>query len=309
MLNEKKMEMLNSDEYKAAINGMKKATTEKEYQNFAKAKQDYVDEYYSAVKGVVDRLNQQYPQAFDSSKFASVISLMNLETDAYGNIFGDYGDNAYNDYLHEQIKTSGRNAAIATMAELGFVSTSASSIFGYYGTDKETGKAVLYFNDPVSILNMKYTYSGADEIHFANIHKLINKNNLWDKKKDMKAQVDAIYGSKKKLSDSDYDKIDAIYVNWNAEVMKAVAPYVAKMTPEAAINNSKVLNELEGLIEVPGEVKKDAYGRYVTNKKLGEGSAKDAYIHNYIKKIFKVNDTSYIGGHDYSGRTSKGGKK
>ena len=107
---------------------------------------------------------------------------------------------------------------------------------------------------------------------------------------------------KNKLTDSDYDQIDAIYVNWNAQVMGALAPYVERMTPEAAINNSQVLDYLDSLIEVPGEYKKDKYGRYVTNKKLGNGSATQAYVKNYIKNIFKVNDTGYTGGKNYSNR-------
>lgn len=306
-LYDKKMSMLNSDGYQAAVKGMKNATTEAEYERFKKAKQNYTDEYYAAVKDTVDRINSQYPQAFDSSKFAAVISLMNLDTTTYNQMTGNYGENEYNDYLHDQLKTSGKNAAISTMAELGFKSSYASSIFGYYGTEKGTGKAVIYYNDPISILNMKQAEQGADNIHFAAIKKIVDKNELFDEKKAVDEQVNSIY-NKTKLSDSDYDKIDALYVEFNANVMKKVAPYIERMTPEAAINNEKVLDYLENLIELPGEYKKDRYGKYVTNKKLGNGSAKDAYIRSYIKNIFNVNDTGYEGGKNYSGRKSLGGK-
>lgn len=306
-LYDKKVALLNSEGYQSALKGMKNATTDKEYNGYKTAKQNYLDEYYAEVKDVVDKMNSQYPQAFDSSKFAAVISLMNMDTTTYNQLTGNYGANDYNDYLHDQLKTSGKNAAIATMAELGFKSSNASSIFGYYGTDKETGKAVVYYNDPISILNMRQAEQGADNIHFAAIKKIVDKNDLFDEKKKVDAQVSAIY-DKKKLTNADYNKIDAIYVQFNANVMKKLAPYIEKMTPEAAINNEKVLDYLENLIELPGEYKKDRYGKYVTNKKLGLGSAKDAYIRSYIKNIFRVNDTAYEGGKNYSGRKSLGGK-
>jgi hypothetical protein len=84
--------------------------------------------------------------------------------------------------------------------------------------------------------------------------------------------------------------------------MQAIDPYVKRMTPEQAINNTKVLNELASLMEVPGDYKKDKYGRWVTNSKLGNGSAKQAYIRNYIKDIYNINDTGYAGGKNYSDR-------
>ena len=297
-----KTAILSSEGYQSAIKGMKNATTEKEYENYKKAKQNYLDEYYAEVKATVDRLTQQYPQAFDSAKFASVISLMNMDTTTYNQTTGNYGENEYNDYLHDQLKTSGKNAAISTMAELGFTSSNANSIFGYYGTDKATGKAVIYYNDPISILNMRQAEQGADNIHYASVKSLVEKNDLWNEHSAIREQVNAIYNSKNKLSDSDYDRIDAIYVNWNARVMNVLAPYIERMTPEAAINNSKVMDYIDGLIEVPGDYKVDKRGHHVTNKSLGEGSASDAYTKNYIREIFKINDTAYAGGKNYSGR-------
>ena len=259
-----------------------------------------LDEYYKLVLDTSNKLVESSPMAFDSSKFAAVIALMNMDTTTYNKQTGFRGENAYNDYLHDELKKSGDNAAISTMAELGFHSTSPTSIFGYYYKD-DNGDVITLWRDPLSILNMKKTLSGADEIHWANIHSLIQENGLWDKKEGYQKQIDAIY-AKKKLSDADYDSIDAIWVNWNGEVMKVLDSYVQRMTPEQAINNTKVLNELASLMEVPGDYKKDKNGRWVTNSKLGNGSAKQAYIRNYIKNIYKINDTKYAGGKNYSGR-------
>ena len=299
-LNAKKKEILNSEGYQNALKGMANAKTDKEYESYKKVKHNYLDEYYKSVLEVSNNLVKMAPNAFDSSKFAAVIALMNMDTTTYNRQMGNYGENAYNDWLQGEIKQSGKSAAISTMAELGFKSSSPTSIFGYYYKD-DNGDVTTLWNDPLTIMNMKRTLSGADEIHWANIHSAIQQNNLWDKKENYRNQIDAIY-AKNKLSNADYDEIDAIWVKWNAEVMSAIAPYVERMTPEQAINNTKVLNELASLIEVPGDYKKDKYGRWVTNTKLGEGSAKQAYVRNYIKSIYKINDTGYSGGKNYSGR-------
>lgn len=299
-LNQKKESILNDETYQNAIKGMKNAKTEKEYENYKNIKQNMLDEYYNMVLDVSNKLVATNPGAFDSSKFAAVIQLMNMDTTTYNRQTGYRGENAYNDYLHDELQQSGRNAAISTMAELGFHSASPTSIFGYYYQD-DSGNVVTLWTDPLTILNMKKTLSGADEIHWANIHSIIQKEDLWDKKDAYQNQVDAIY-AKNKLSNADYDSIDAIWVNWNGEVMAAIDSYVQRMTPEQAINNTKVLNELASLMEVPGDYKKDKNGRWVTNSRLGNGSAKQAYIRNYIKNIYKINDTGYTGGKNYSGR-------
>lgn len=299
-LNQKKLDILNNETYQNALKGMSNAKTNKEYENYKKVKQNMLDEYYDLVLNTSNRLVAQNPGAFDSSKFAAVIALMNMDTTTYNRQTGTRGENAYNDYLQDELKQSGKSAAISTMAELGFHSASPTSIFGYYYED-DNGDVITLWTDPLTILNMKRTLSGADDINWANIHSAIKSKNLWDKKDKYKEQVNSIY-AKDKLSNADYNKIDAIWVQWDGEVMQAIDPYVQRMTPEQAINNTKVLNELASLMEVPGDYKKDKYGRWVTNSKLGNGSAKQAYIRNYIKDIYNINDTGYAGGKNYSDR-------
>lgn len=299
-LNKRKEEILNDETYQNAIKGMKNAKTDDEYNKYKTIKQNILDEYYQEVLDVSSNLVKYYPNAFDSSKYAAVIQLMNMDATTYGRRTGNAGENAYNDWLHEELESSGKNAAVSTMAELGFKSASPASIFGYYFKD-DNGDVVTIWNDPVNIMNMRKTISNADDIHWANIHAAVRDNNLWDKKENYRSQVKAIY-DKGKMSSSDYDAVDAIWVAWNAEVMNAINPYIQRMTPEQAINNTKVLNELASLIEPPGEFKVDKRGRHVTNKSLGEGNAKQAYVRNYIKKIYKINDTGYTGGKNYSDR-------
>ena len=294
-LTAEKNAVLNSSKMKTLNQELQQQKNPDERQKLLSARQDLVNDYQQKVVNTIKRLESVYGGTFDRKKLAASIALLNFNTDPiYQSGSISSSATASNSFW------DGYNGAIHTMQQLGVTGTNDLSIFGYLTTDAN-GKIVLRYNNPIAIMDMENVWQSQDDAHLANIKALASSNDLWDKKKSVDAQVDAIY-AKGKLTNSDYNAINAIYINWNAEVMSALAPYVQEMSPEAAINNSSVLDYLDGLIEVPSDFKKDKYGRYVTNKKLGEGSASQAYIRNYIKKIFKVNDTGYAGGKNYSGR-------
>ena len=294
-LEAEKEAILNSNEMKVLLNKLAQEKDPEERKKISSQVQDLVNNYQQKVKSMVERLESEYGGNFDRKKFAAVVNLLNFNSDATYQNATQYSSN-----LSSEQQWNGRDMAIRTMQDMGIQGTEDMSIFGYLALDKE-GNPVVKYNNPVAIMDMENQWDNQADIHLANIKALASTNDLWDRHEAIDQQVNAIY-AKDKLTDSDYDQIDAIYVNWNAEVMAALAPYVERMTPEAAINNSKVLDYLDGLIEVPGDYKKDKYGRYVTNKKLGNGSANQAYIKNYIKNIFKVNDSGYSGGKNYSDR-------
>lgn len=294
-LQAEKESILSSDKMKVLLNQLSQEKDPEKRKKISSQVQDLVDEYQQKVKNMVERLESEYGGNFDRKKFAAVVNLLNFNTDATYQTATQYSSDLSSDQFW-----NGRDLAIRTMTDMGIKGTEDRSIFGYLTVDKE-GNPVVKYNNPVAIMDMDNQWQSQADIHLANIKAIASTNELWDRHQAIEDQVDAIY-AKGKLKDSDYDQIDAIYVNWNAQVMGALAPYVEKMTPEAAINNSKVLDYLDSLIEVPGEYKKDKYGRYVTNKKLGNGSATQAYVKNYIKNIFKINDTGYSGGKNYSGR-------
>ena len=294
-LTAEKKAIISSEEW-GVLNKKINETTDPEARKKVLAqRQDLIDNFQQRVGDMVKRLSSEYEGTFDRKKFAAVISLLNFDSEpgyASGNQYSI--ETANNQFL------DGRNAAIHTMQQLGVTGTDDFSIFGYLATDA-SGQPVVKYTSPVAIMDMKNQWTSRNDIHTANIKALVKENDLWNRHEAMEQQIDAIY-SKGNLSDSDYDQIDAIYVNWNAQVMAALAPYIEEMTPEAAINNTSVMDYLDSLIEVPGDYKKDKYGRYVTNSKLGNGSANAAYIKNYIKNIFKVNDTGYSSGKNYSDR-------
>lgn len=287
--------ILASDEMRTINSKLSQEKDPEKRKKLLAERQNLVDEYQQKVGDMVKNLESKYNGTFDNKKFAAVIQILNFNTDAPYQAASQYASD-----LASNLYWEGRDGAIQTMKDLGINGVHDSSIFGYLTQDKD-GNVVMRYSAPTAIMDMGNAWNNQADYHLANIKALASENNLWDRHSAIQDQINAIY-NKNKLSDSDYDQIDSIYVNWNAEVMAALAPYIEAMTPEAAINNSKVMDYLEDLIEVPGDYKKDKYGRYVTNSKLGNGSASAAYIQNYIKNIFKVNDTSYASGHNYSDR-------
>lgn len=294
-LTAEKNAILANDEFKTLLKTLSQEKDPEKRKSISAQIQNIVNEYQQKVATAVRRLGSEYKGTFDRKKFAATIQLLNFNTDAaYQDGTQLSSDQSSATYW------SGRDAAIQTMNRLGVTGTNDMSIFGY-GVINRDGEIEIKYSDPVAIIEAEGVWNDQNNLHLANIKAMVNRAGLWDAKDAVDAQVDAIY-NKGKLTDKDYDKINAIYIEWNARVMSALAPYISEMTPEAAINNSSVMDYLDSLFEVPSEFKKDKYGRYVTNKKLGEGSASDAYIKNYIRKIFKINNSGYAGGKNYSGR-------
>lgn len=285
----------NSDEAKTLNAQLSQEKDPEKRKKLLAERQNLINDYVQKVKSTVERLSTEYDGTFDRQKFAAVVQLLNFDSES-----GWQSGSQYSSDLASDQYWDGRDAAIHTMQQMGIKGTEDMSIFGYATVNRE-GKPVVKYSSPVAIMDMESQWKNQSQIHLANIKAIASTNDLWNRKKAVKAQVEAIY-NKGKLSSSDYDQIDSIYVNWNAEVMGAIAPYVERMTPEAAINNQETIDYLDGLMEVPGDYKKDKYGKYVTNTKLGNGSANDAYIKNYIRNVFGVNNSGYEGGKNYSNR-------
>lgn len=243
---------------------------------------DLVDEYQQKVGNTVKRLSTEYSGTFDRKKFAATIQLLNFNTDPnFQTSIQASSDAAAQSYW------DGRDQAIRTMSSLGITGSSDVSIFGYLALD-DTGTPVVKYSSPVAIMDLESQWRNQDEVNLANIKTLVNSGELWDAHESIKEQINNIYNSKKKLTNKDHANIEAIQINWNAQVAKTIAPYLRKMTPEAAINNTEVLNYLYPLIEVPNSWEKDNRGKSVS---LGSrGTKKKAYYDSWVKSMFSVND-------------------
>lgn len=240
-------------------------------------------EYMQHVLDVANNLKKEYDGTFDRNKFASVLSLMNLDTDHVNEL----PFNSATTYLSQQEWNINKAAAVETMASMGFKGPDDGSIFGYYYEDPTTGKITIQYNSPVSILNFNLSKNYQDDIAYADISKIIKEKGLYDKMQAYDKQINAIY-NKKKLSKQDRANIDQLKISWNSEVAKEIAPVIAKMTAESVIGSEKIRDLIETYIYVPDSYAVNNKGRYAS---LGDnGSKKAAYFDSWIKRMFSVND-------------------
>lgn len=276
--------ILNDPEYKADIAALSKGGLTEEAQNKILGRiKTKKEEFQERVLQAAQNLVKNYDGGtIDRYKFASIISLM-----AFSNGYSNDPTEPLSKQQSKEAYQLARAKAVETMAQMGFTSPSDNSIFGYYKKNDQTGEIAVEFYSPLAILDFESSTRLQSDVALANIQAAVNAANLWDAHDSMSTQVEKIY-SKGKLSNQDYADIDAIYINWNAQVAKALAPYVNKMTPEAAINNTDVRNYLYSLIEVPGDWEVNNKGRYVS---LGSrGNKKKAYYDSWIKSMFGIND-------------------
>ena len=275
LTNEK--EALLSDERMKELNSQLSQTKDPEKrQKLLAERQNLTDAYKERVAQMVERLSTEYQGSFDRKKFAAVIALLNFNSDAAYQTGSQFSSN-----IASEMYWNGRDEAIHTMERMGIYGTNDMSIFGYLTTDKE-GNVVMRYSSPTAIMDMQSQWQNQDDINAANIGALLNENNMYDAHKAVSDQISKIYGSKSKLTNQDYANIDAIKINWNAQLAKVIAPYVSQMTPEAAINNRTVLNLLYPYVEVPNSW---------SNKSVGSrGNKKQAYYESWVKSMFSVND-------------------
>ncbi len=302
-LSNEKDVLLARKDLQAINNQLRYETDPEKIQKLKNQRDNIINPFYQKVLNVANNLKSQYGATITRQRFASILALMNLENNK-GSAYT--GNNGYVDDLTAKAQAQGKANALETMQRLGFRGADDMSIFGYQKKNKD-GEVVTFYQNPVSILSWTSTNWLQDDIHSANIQKTFKDKGMFEKKKAIREQVDALYADWKKKSkkqkNADQEKIDNIWINWNAEVMKEIAPYVAKYGAEETINNTKVMTELAQQIELPSEYKSNNKGRKVYGTTLGDdGSVKDAYIKSYIRRIFNVNNTEYDGGKDYNGR-------
>ena len=277
--------IINDPEYQADIKLIAKDDATEEAKNKALGRiNTKKEEFQEKVLKATQNLVKNYDGGtLDRYKFAAVISLM-----AFSN---GYNPDPTDPLSKQQSKESyklARAKAIETMAQMGFNSPSDNSIFGYYEKNDKTGEIAVQLYSPMAILDFEKSTELQSDVALANIRVAVNDARLWDAHDSITKQINSLYEGKKRLSNSDKAKKEAIQINWNAQVAKTIAPYVSKMTPEAAINNSDVRNYLYSLIEVPDSWEVNNKGR---NVYLGErGNKKRAYYDSWIKSLFSVND-------------------
>lgn len=276
-LYDEKEALVNSDAYQSVVKNINNATTEESKQKAIAAMQNLINPFYQKTRKAVENLNSVYGAQFDSTKFASVISLLNM-ADATPLPYA----NTFTSALSDEVKKQGKAQAIATMQRIGFTSPSDSSLFGSILRNSTTGETYYNYTTPLAILNTRNQIWNAGDIYKANLEARLDQfddrlDNIYD-------QINAIYGDKKKLSNSDYNKIDAIKMNWNAEVMTAIEPYIEKYGANKVLTNDTIYGVLAKYILVPGEYEKGNNGRAISASRLNK---QYGFAKSYIQSIFK----------------------
>lgn len=300
-----KESILNSEKYQRIEQAINQETDPQKLKSLKAQRQDMLEDWYERAKVAINKLQDNFGGTIDRYRMASLISLLNMHEDSGG--IGARGRAANDELFYE-----GRDEAIRALIDMGANETGDASILGYLTRVRQndgTETTEVKFYKPLEILAMQNAWYNNASVSASYIQELLEDGpiNYKTERKAIKQQRDAIY-AKGKLSKNDYNAITAIELEWNARVMQAIAPYIERVTPESAINDTEVIDYLKELIFVPSEFKKDKRGYYVTNKSLGGGSANEAYIKKYLQSVYKINDTGYAGGRNYSGRQSLGGQ-
>lgn len=290
----RKEELLADKEYKSDIAALNNTSYDwgsedaknKALQRVKSKQQAFQEDVLKMSKNIVKNYDGG---TLDHTKLAAIISLLTFDPEESNN-----NANAAERANTSDASSQARSRAIETMQALGFDSTSDYSIFGYY-KENQDGTITKEYYSPMAILNFKRnSYQQRDikqnsyqqrDINAANIEEEVKDNDLFTKHETIKNEIDAAFNSN---GGKNYDAADAVRIMWNGEVAKAIAPWVTQMTPEAAINNTAVLNYLYPLIEVPSSFETNDKGRIVS---LGEkGNKKRAYYESWIKSMYHIND-------------------
>lgn len=280
-LTAEKNAILNSKRVKAINSELSMEKDPEKRKKLLAERANYIGDYTQRVADTVKRLSSEYEGTFDRSKLAAAIQLLNFNSDASWQA----GSQASSDYSSGSFY-GGKDYAISVLSQAGISGTEDLSVFGYLTTDKD-GNAIVKYNEPLAVMDLANTQMSESNYHLANIKSIVSANSLYDKHEAVSEQINKIY-DKGNLTNADRAAIEAIQINWNAEVAKVLAEYVDKFSAEAAINNKAVRDYLYTYIEVPSSWEVNNKGRGVS---LGDrGSKKAAYYDSWVKSMFSVND-------------------
>ena len=278
---QRREELMMSDEWQSYMTKRRNATTTEELEKLGQVRDNLVQSYYNDLKITVDNLQKKYGAEFTAEKYASVLSLATLydigaDTTVVGQeLLGD----VYND---------ARAQAVSTMYTLGFTSPVDSSAFGYLKTEAD-GSVKVHYSTPMAILNMKNTVFRSDEFDRTNINSILESAGLnkgGEPYQEMQQKVNAIY-AKGNLTSSDYDAINNIYKQWDAQVIVALYPYISRRGIDAVLNDSATVDVLDDVVKVPSDFMKTKQGRYFSspglNKQRGYAKAYIEHVYNQLE--------------------------
>lgn len=237
---EKEKILVDYNKYNSQIN--KEADPEKQ-KKLRADRQNLIDPFLKKVANVVKQLKEQYPGSYDQFRFGSVVSLLNFDT---GTTAGDTAEqratstNTYYDNLER---------AYLWMQSLGISSSDNNSLLGYV-TKNSKGEIEVKYNTPTSILAAREAYMSKGDRNTAEIKLLLKNANINSYDMTNSEEYKAAKAKGKQA-------LKEYKAQWNAKVIKEVAPYIQNAGVENVVANTAVRDLLDNylFIDNPYKVK------------------------------------------------------
>ena len=224
-------------------------------QNLTQQAMQEIENFRKEALFAVNTYVNHYGSDYDDKKFASVVALLN-----FNNPTGVIPTSAKDFQDSQSAYYRGREDAYQTMIDLGFKSVNDYSILGIAKRNSQTGEIYTKFNSPVAILNARESvWSSMAENVNAEIAAALEVAGI-----DRSEMFEGYYKAKAqgKAAAKQYKK------DWNAKIVKAIAPTVYQYGADQVLENSTVQDYLDNYI-------------FISNPyKTGD----------YLKEIFEVED-------------------
>ena len=277
-INELKKEKVKVVNKLQTLNDQISIATGTELADLKKQYQGVKDDYAMKVSNFVD----QYLNAFeitgglDKSQANQIYYLFNLYDDDTVYQSGSVGE-----YYQNLAKQQANNEA---------ASWAAPVLDKYYDQTQNVYKdssGVWHFSSPYGERAYYNTIYGQGMKHQVGLRNLIEgvTNNL-------KSARSAAYDARSAAMEArNYDLYDQIGADFDAEVVKAITPYINEYGADNVLSNSSVLDYLEEWFFVPSSYMKTKKNRYIPS--LAHNASKQrAFVRSYIKSLYGV-DTGY----------------
>ena len=247
-----KERVTNSDEFKAIYSELSQTTDPDKRRKLSASGQNLINEYQNKVITIADRLVSVYKGTLDRKKMGALIQLLNFNTSPIYQSGTQYSSDIASEAFYE-----GRDSAISTLQAMGVTGTSDLSIFGYLVTNDE-GKSVMKYSEPVAIMDMRNAWMGAGDIDQANIEAKLKTDGIktsakWDGYYTAKAQGKAALKQYKN--------------DWNAKVVKSLAPYISERGVDAVLKNSNTKQLLNEYLFIDNQYQIKAYLKKIFENK------------------------------------------
>lgn len=240
--------------------------------NLKKEYQKVKDDYAMKVSNFVDHYLNAYEitGGLEESQAMQVYYLFNLYDDDTVYESGSVG--AYHQNLAKQ---QAGNEAAAWVAPV---------LDKYYNQTQNVYKdssGVWHYSSPYGERAYYNTLYGQGMKHQVGLRNMIEGVT-----NDLKNARSAAYDARSAaISSGDYDRYDQIGADFDAQVVKAIEPYINQYGAENVINNSSVLDYLEEWFFVPSSYMKTKKGRFVPSL-AHDASKQRAFVRPYIKSLY-----------------------